>query len=218
MKMVQGRLFYLRSDPSSNGNFDRADAGAQNWRWRSGKIIQKSERGRTDHIKSGDKLSSVIVNEQEEDNRSDLGHGNWQTHILTTCVSIFQPTGQPYVDSHWREVTHMLRMQQIIQSSCKSEDSHAHSQRGEVTQMCWMQQIIQTCLTSEDSLADTQQGKDASLSRLQQIIQSSWRSEDSPAHSQRGEEPQVCTMQQNIQSIHHSKESPADTCQRWYCI
>ena len=29
-----------------------------------------------------------------------------------------------------------LIMQQIIQSSCKSEDSHAHSQRGEVTQMC----------------------------------------------------------------------------------
>ena len=93
--------------------------------------------GRTDHIKSGDKLSSVIVNKQWEENKSDLGHSKL-TSLQDVCQvsQIFQPTGQPYVDSHWREVTHMLRMQQIIQSSCKSEDSHAHSQRGEVTQMC----------------------------------------------------------------------------------
>ena len=53
------------------------------WRW----YMVDFFSGRTDHIKSGDKLSSVIVNKQEEENRSDLGHGNWQTHILATCVS-----------------------------------------------------------------------------------------------------------------------------------
>ena len=83
------------------------------WRW----YMVDFFSGRTDHIKSGDKLSSVIVNKQWEENRSDLGHSKL-TSLQHVCqvIQIFQPTGQPYVDSQRRKVTHVIRMQQISQA------------------------------------------------------------------------------------------------------
>ena len=172
MKMVQGRLFYLRSDPSSNGNFDRADAGAQNWRWRSGKIIQKSERGRTDHIKSEDKLSSFIVNKQEEENRSDLGHGNWQTHILATCVSSHSniPANWPAICWLTLEISytyaqnatnHSVKLY-IWRLTCSFTAGRSHTNVLNATKHSDLLDIWRlTC-------SETQWGKDASLSRLTQ--------------------------------------------------